>query len=1073
MKLSILVTLAVMLVLLIVGVYFDVFLRNSFLDSTNKRAQQAFQRLVYNLDNIEAELKKGSVFAQTDERLNASIELIDRYQDKSNYSLELIDEEKKAIASQLLERVKLSLNREFAIYDHEDELIAFAKRQSEGYQMGYVSFIEGKPLVLVRMENELEFHSEILSDNGDIKRLHIRRNQAEAIEKTALLTYSRLDNMVVIKGHQNIFNAASGRVIAHLELSNFLDKDYFTQLSKDMGVQITYSFTSPLPEQALQISKASVENLSVTENGNNYTGVMKKDIYNGPVYFVVTLDKNQINALVKTHRHRFIIFMSLVVAGILLLMRQLIQRSLTRPLNRLMENIKKIEQGNYQVSQSILTGDELEAISQSVNALALAVSDRETSLHQARIKQELIATQLVESETHLRTIIDSEPECIKIINGAGSLVEINPAGLAMFEADSVAQLSGTKLLNTVIPKYRMAFVDMHKRALAGEAVQIEFEVIGLKGGRRWLHVNAVPMQSNGEAVILGVARDITLQKHNQEELRIAATVFDAQEGMMITDANNKILRVNHAFSNITGYSAEEAIGQTPRLLSSGRQDKAFYATMWESINNKGAWAGEIWNQRKNGEVYPEHLTVTAVKDANGIITNYVATLTDITMRKAASDEINNLAFYDPLTRLPNRRLLLDRLNQALATSARSGQRGALLFLDLDHFKTLNDSLGHDVGDLLLQQVSTRLTASVREGDTISRLGGDEFVVLLEDLSEQTIEAAAQTKDISEKILLSLNQPYQLNTHTYHNTPSIGATLFNGHEQATAELLKQADIAMYQSKADGRNTLRFFDPKMQEAINARVDMEQELRKAIEHNQFELHYQIQVGSAGQAIGAEVLIRWQHPERGMISPFNFIPLAEESGLILPIGQWVLDTACAQLKIWQLNPLTQDLVVAVNVSAKQFFQVDFVKQVKATIQRHDINPSLLKLELTESMLVDNINDIITKMNELSNIGIQFSLDDFGTGYSSLQYLKKLPLNQLKIDQSFVRDIATDSSDRAIVRTIITMAHSLDITVIAEGVETAEQQQFLLDNGCLHYQGYLFSKPVPIDAFDALIRQS
>jgi len=441
-------------------------------------------------------------------------------------------------------------------------------------------------------------------------------------------------------------------------------------------------------------------------------------------------------------------------------------------------------------------------------------------------------------------------------------------------------------------------------------------------------------------------------------------------------------------------------------------------------------------------------------------------------RKAA-DEINNLAFYDSLTQVPNRRLLFDRLNHALASSARSGERGALLFIDLDKFKTLNDTLGHDMGDLLLQQVAARLTAIVREGDTVARLGGDEFVVLLEDLSEQDLEAASQTKDVAEKILLSLSQPYQLGTHRHHSTASIGATLFEGHKQGLEDLLKQADVAMYQSKSEGRNTLWFFDPKMQEYIAKRADMANELRMAIELNQLKLYYQVQVDFSGQALGAEVLIRWIHPERGMISPFNFIPLAEDTGLILPIGQLVLDTACAQLKAWQQNPLTKDLTLSVNVSTKQFYQVDFVEQVLATIARHNINPSYIKLELTESILAHNINDLITKMNALSTLGIRFSLDDFGTGYSSLQYLKKLPLEQLKLDQSFVRDIASDNTDKVIVRTIITMACSLNVIVIAEGVETEEQRQYLFDNGCKHYQGSLFGMPVPIDEFEALLRTS
>jgi diguanylate cyclase (GGDEF)-like protein/PAS domain S-box-containing protein len=554
------------------------------------------------------------------------------------------------------------------------------------------------------------------------------------------------------------------------------------------------------------------------------------------------------------------------------------------------------------------------------------------------------------------------------------------------------------------------------------------------------------------------------------EVRIAATVFESHSGMFVTDSKNCILRVNKAFSRISGYSAEEVIGQSPNLLSSGRKDKELYRWMWYSINATDAWEGEVSYRHKSGDIYPGYLAITAVKDANGMVSNYVATFKDITISKAASAEIESLAYYDPLTALPNRRLLLDRLGQALAASARSSRCGALLFLDLDDFKTLNDTLGHEAGDKHLQYVATRLTGCIREEDTVARLGGDEFVVVLEGLSEKEIEAAAQTQEVAEKIKAATIQPDQLGANKYHSTFSIGATIFNGHKEASEELLKQADIAMYQAKAAGSNTMRFFDHTMQESITVRADMENELRQAIEHHQFQVYYQIQVDHTGQALGAEALIRWQHPERGMISPIDFIPLAEEVGLILPIGQWVLDTACVQLNTWQQNPLTQHLVLAVNVSTKQFHQDNFVEQVLATIARHDINPVRLKLELTESILVRNISDIITKMTALSKIGISFSLDDFGTGYSSLQYLKKLPFHELKIDQLFVRDLVNDASDKAIVRNIITLAHNLKLTVTAEGVETEEQRQFLLDSGCTYHQGCLFSMPVPIDEFEALL---
>ncbi|MGZ8984642.1 MAG: putative bifunctional diguanylate cyclase/phosphodiesterase, partial [Methylotenera sp.] len=377
-----------------------------------------------------------------------------------------------------------------------------------------------------------------------------------------------------------------------------------------------------------------------------------------------------------------------------------------------------------------------------------------------------------------------------------------------------------------------------------------------------LVVEAMYRQRSNYITTVDLLEQIEMAK---QELQICATAFETQEGMFITDADGVILRVNFAFTDITGYTSEEAIGKNPRLLSSGRHDAAFYAAMWESIHSTGNWKGEVWNRRKNGEIYPERLTVTAVKDMEGIVTNYVATLTDITMSNAAVDLIKNLAFYDPLTRLPNRRLLVDRVRQALASSARSGREGALLFLDLDHFKRLNDTLGHDVGDLLLQQVAERLTSCVREGDTVARLGGDEFVVLLEDLSEQDFETAAHAESIGEKILSTLNQPYQLGTHVYHSTSSIGATLINSHQSGTEELLQQADIAMYQAKKAGRNALRFFDPQMQDAINARASLEGELRKALDKQQFHLYYQIQVDSSGRPLGAEALIRWIHPERG----------------------------------------------------------------------------------------------------------------------------------------------------------------------------------------------------------------
>jgi diguanylate cyclase (GGDEF)-like protein/PAS domain S-box-containing protein len=564
---------------------------------------------------------------------------------------------------------------------------------------------------------------------------------------------------------------------------------------------------------------------------------------------------------------------------------------------------------------------------------------------------------------------------------------------------------------------------------------------------------------------------VTALRENEEALRIAACAFESQEGMMVTDAKGVILRVNRAFTETTGYSAEEAVGQTPRLLRSGRHDAEFYRGMWETINRTGVWQGEIWDRRKDGTEYPKWLTISAVKDEQGAVTHYIGSHYDVTERKKAEEKIRELAFFDQLTSLPNRILLLDRLKQTMTANSRSGNYAALLFIDLDNFKTLNDTLGHDMGDVLLQQVAQRLSTCVRAGDTVARLGGDEFVVMLASLSMNEAEAATQTEAIGEKIIVALNRTYQLKDVAYHSTPSIGATLFSGQQTEIDVLLKQADLAMYKAKEAGRNAMRFFDPEMERVVTIRAALEDDLRHAIQERQFLLHYQPQM-VGGQLAGSEALVRWQHPKRGMVSPAEFIPLAEETGLILPLGHWVLQSACSQLASWAAHPEMAHLTVAVNVSAHQFRQDDFVYQVLSILKQTGADPQRLKLELTESLLVSNVEEVIDKMFALKAKGVGFALDDFGTGYSSLSYLKRLPLDQLKIDQSFVRDVLSDANDASIARTIIALAQNLGLGVIAEGVETDMQREFLANAGCHAYQGYLFSRPLPIEAFDEFARQ-
>ncbi|WP_269533499.1 EAL domain-containing protein [Chitinimonas sp. BJYL2] len=556
----------------------------------------------------------------------------------------------------------------------------------------------------------------------------------------------------------------------------------------------------------------------------------------------------------------------------------------------------------------------------------------------------------------------------------------------------------------------------------------------------------------------------------EQELRVAAAAFESQEGMMISDSQRVILRVNSAFTRITGYPADAVVGKLPDLFRSARHDSEFYDQIIRTVMTAGSWQGEIWIRHARGHPFPLWLVVTAVRAADGTITNLVYALVDITERKLAEDEIRSLAFYDPLTNLPNRRLLMDRLRQALAQSDRNGQEGALLFVDLDNFKKLNDTRGHDVGDLLLQEVAKRLSAHLREGDTVARLGGDEFVILLEGISDDALEAAERVEVVGKKILATLNEPYVLQGSAHHSTPSVGVCLFRGQAITVEELLKQADLAMYQAKAAGRNTVRFFDPAMQAAVSAHAALEADLRQALDDQQLSLFFQPQVDRQGLIVGAEALVRWRHPERGMVSPADFIPLAEETGLILPLGDWVLDTACRQLAAWAACPASAHLTVAVNISARQFHDAGFSQLVHEAVARHGIRPDLLKLELTESLLLKDVESVIAKMNALRMLGIRFSLDDFGTGYSSLSYLKRLPLSQLKIDQSFVRDIFDDTNDMAIVRAVVTLGQSMGLEVIAEGVETEQQWRYLQEIGCNRYQGYLFGKPAPAASLSALL---
>ena len=564
------------------------------------------------------------------------------------------------------------------------------------------------------------------------------------------------------------------------------------------------------------------------------------------------------------------------------------------------------------------------------------------------------------------------------------------------------------------------------------------------------------------------------QSHAALDAAVAqyADLYDqAPVGYITVGANGLILKANHLAAALLGLSRSRLLNQPLSSFVHRDEQDRYYLLRKQVVAAREPLAMELSLIKSDGHAFWASLTVTAAQGAQGEPELRIV-LIDMTERKAAEEKIKHLAFYDPLTGLPNRRLLLDRIEKALSASFRHRREGALLFVDLDKFKQVNDTLGHDMGDLLLQQVAQRLLTCIRDGDTAARLGGDEFIVMLEDLSENAGDAATEAQAVAEKMLESLNQPYQLARHTYRGTLSIGITLFLNHEKTVEELLKQADMAMFQAKAEGRNALRFFDPVMQAKVSARAWLEKELTTAVQEKQFVLYFQVQVANGHRVMGAEVLVHWHHPHRGLLQPLEFIAFAEETGLILPLGLWVLEAACQQLAQWATQPDTAYWVLAVNVSARQFHQTDFVPQILEVMARTGANPLLLTLELTESMLVTNMEDIIEKMRALKAHGVSFSLDDFGTGYSSLAYLNRLPLDELKIDQSFVSHLLTDAHQTAISRAIVAMGHSMGMEVIAEGVETQAQCDFLAQLGCDAYQGYYFGAPVLVADFEAEFRE-
>ena len=777
---------------------------------------------------------------------------------------------------------------------------------------------------------------------------------------------------------------------------------------------------------------------------------------------------------------------SVAIGGLILfaafIMFRRLTRAVTRPIEDLTAVMRTVErEGDHGQRAEVVSNDEVGELARGFNAMLLALEIKNISLNSELEERKRAEAEIRGTKNKLQATLDAVPDLMFEVGLDGRYYDFHSPRTELLAAPPETLVGRT--LSDVLPPEaaEICLSALREANEKGQSGGMQF-ALPLAQGVRWFELSIANKEvaQGDQPRFIALSRDVTERKEAElaqleSELRFRAIIEATPVALALNDDQGNITYLNQTFVQSIGYTIQDipTIAEWWPRAYPDPQYRQWIISKWlnaseDAKKNSSPFTPlEAAVRCKDGTIRTLMISATSLSDS--IAGTNLVVLYDITERKAAEEAIKNLAFYDPLTGLPNRRLLLDRLKKAMASSTRSERHGALLFIDLDNFKTLNDTRGHDIGDLLLQQVAQRLTSCVREGDTVARLGGDEFVLMLEDLSEDSQSAATQTETVGEKVLGTLNLTYQLGDYEYQNTPSIGVTLFKDRHDSIDELLRRADLAMYQAKAAGRNTMRFFDPEMQAAVTSRAAMEAGLREALAEKQFLLHYQAQVDATGCLTGSEALVRWQHPQRGLVSPAEFIPLAEETRLILPLGQWVLESACIQLALWATRSETAHLTVAVNVSAYQFHQSRFVDQVLAVLKDTGANPRLLKLELTESLLVSDVEAVIEKMVALKDAGVGCSLDDFGTGYSSLSYLKRLPLDQLKIDQSFVRDVLVDPSDASIAKTIIALAQNLGLGVIAEGVETAAQQDFLAASGCHAYQGYFFSRPLAVSGFEQL----
>ncbi len=1027
-------------------------------DTAHKEIQSGFDRLNKDIQQITMELVTETKAITEDERIIASLSLISNYQDPDSYNAVFFDEQKKILGSKLLSIVIAGSGNEAYLYNNNGELVSFAMQLAESHTMGFTTYVNGKRIIELTGDHELSVEDKQSTIKIVSSRIYQHHQDEYGID------YHNLNHTLLAENQQPIVRRHIGgksELIGKLVLINRLDSDFFRSsaspstsfgiIDDDLHVLVSSPGIDQLSRKQISYMHGhESEDILYFETEQGFIGAMHMRLNQDQHVHLISMYPMSAYLIASKATRRAVLIailatsMVVIPLGIILL-----HRLINRPMKQLMNGVERLWEGDYSTPVEVKSRDELGELAQALTLMSDGIRERENDLN---------------------TLIEHIPMML-FVKDASTLrfVRFNQAGEQLL-GKSRNELIGHND-HDFFPKEQADFFTQKDREVlaSGITADIDEEYIDTHEGRRILHTRKVPILNiQGQPrYLLGVSEDITERKQSEEKIRQWAKVFDStSEGIIITNLSGIIQDVNDAFTEITGFAKEEVIGHNPRLFKSERHDAEFYTLMWKTIMHTGSWRGEIWNRRKNGELFPLWETISTVYDENGQATHYVAVFSDISPIKETQEKLDFLAHHDPLTELPNRLLLNDRMQHAIDRASRMQTGIAVMFLDLDRFKVINDSMGHPAGDELLLEVSLRLHQTLREVDTISRQGGDEFILLLEDFVDTSSVLSS-----ARKILQAFADPFHVAGRELIVTASLGISIYPEDGNNTTELIRNADAAMYRAKEYGGNQFWFYTEDITRQAEKRVDMEQALRDALAHGELELYYQPQVDLAqNRIIGVEALIRWDRPGTGFVLPGDFIPLAEETGLIIPIGEWVLYSACRQMQRWLHDGLELQRM-AINISPVQISRSNLPELIEDALRTTGLAPKHLELEVTEAVFMHDTDNTGKIFAQLDRIGVQLALDDFGTGFSSLSYLKNFRFDRLKIDRSFISGVLNKASDQSIANSIITLGHSLGMEVLAEGIETREQLQWLQERSCNEGQGYLFCRPVDASEIQNIIR--